>query len=167
MVTNRYKKPAGVIAQPEVERIGNKKGSTVAPKLTPIAVYLTCGETTTQGQINIRYWTKRAAKIRGFNFFALIYFIGLTSMFNPVWIVHVLVPPIWIFIGPWVGYKIYKMFAGALQLRIGSGTCPACGVDTDIFPYGELEAFTATCKACNAEISGFSPDADVVRGQFD
>jgi hypothetical protein len=128
------------------------------PVLLPIKVILTCEGKEQQGVIHARYWTKRQAKRRGFKFFCLIYTIGLAASLNPVLIIHLLIPPFWVIVGPLAGYHIARIFTDTIQLRRGEGTCPACAQSTALYPYGEVEAFTARCRSCEQELKGRAID---------
>ncbi len=112
------------------------------------------GKPDTTGSILLKYWTVQSANRRGFFFFSLIYFFGTLSIVNPIFIMHFVVPPIWIFIGPYVGHKIAKAFGDTFELKKGHGTCPSCLSDTIIFPYGSKEDFVATCQQCGIDFHG-------------
>jgi hypothetical protein len=121
------------------------------------SVTLKSPQTTTQGYINLRHWNKKNAAKRGIFICLLIYGVGLFSIFNPVF--HFLLPPVWIIVGPYAGYAIYKMYADSEELCTGKGVCPYCLKDIPIYPYGIREKFTSICSLCNEEISGFKNTA--------
>lgn len=118
----------------------------------PIFLVATDQKTRTPGYIMIRHWTNNRAKKKGIRWFLFIYGVGIFSYINPA--LHFIVPPIWTVAGPYIGYKIYKLYNGVVEIHKGRGHCPYCHQEIRIYPLSSKWPFPAKCPKCYREYLG-------------
>lgn len=106
---------------------------------------------TTSATAKVVVWTKPMALRKGINWWLTCWAIAIFTIAIPI--VHFFSVPILLFLGPVLGFIIYKLHTGTVELVDGKGTCPDCSQtllfenSTDTWP------LTIKCLSCAADLT--------------
>lgn len=137
------------------------QSSTVPlPPIATLDVLVTSTETdqTTPGSIVLQVWDLTASKRRALAAFAVIYFFGFLSLANIFMHFFLILPPLWIVIGPYAAMKIFRHHFGSFSLRDGRAACPACGQPTRLHNQGPTLPFHTYCDHCRCPLLATAAD---------
>lgn len=105
------------------------------------------GSKSTPGEVRIIEWNSRERLIRAAKVLALCWGIALITI--PIPMVHFVVPPIMLLVGPFLFYVNYKQENGVAG---GQGTCPSCSQKFDVVS-GKLRwPIFEICNHCKSHV---------------
>ena len=77
---------------------------------------------------------------------------GLAVVTLPIPLVHFVAPPLLILLGPLIGFVVYRLYHGAVDISQGGGLCPDCGTEVVIGPRPEHWPLHLVCTVCESRL---------------
>lgn len=108
------------------------------------------------GTVNLKILPKEKARVNAISACAACWGLALVTL--PVPILHFIAPPLLILMGPISALIIYKLFAGAVDVLGGQGTCPDCMISVSIEPRSERWPVDILCSGCGARLFATKKD---------
>jgi hypothetical protein len=105
----------------------------------------------TQGKAELRQVSRQEAVRKG-----LVGMIGcwVVALFTlPIPLVHFVAPPILFLFGPLVGFFMFKLYNGAVDIISGEGPCPDCGAVVPLTAGAERWPQDVICPGCQARLT--------------
>jgi len=113
-----------------------------------------------QGSIDIYCWTRKRARRRGLFVCSFIYTMGILASISPALVIHLIVPPVWIIVGPWVSVRIIRAYAETREFKRGRGVCPACSAPLKFTGFKFSWPIPVTCRECQGALVALPADGD-------
>lgn len=106
---------------------------------------------TTSATAQIMVWTKSMAMRKGINWCLSCWAVGVLSIAIPI--VHFFSVPILLLVGPVLGFIIYKLHTGSVEILDGRGQCPDCSAALNLENKTDTWPLVAKCTACGADLT--------------
>lgn len=78
---------------------------------------------------------------------------GLAVLTLPIPIAHFIAPPLLLLLGPFIGFGVYKLYHGGVDIMRGEAPCPDCGTSVFLMPCAERWPLDVVCPGCEARLS--------------
>ncbi len=96
--------------------------------------------------VSIRNWTKKNAVAKGMKASAIV--LGATLLTIPIPLVHFISVPFGVLVTPLVGYLVFSLHNGSIDVTEGDFSCPHCGVGIDLKGKAIKPAGHVICGSC-------------------
>lgn len=117
-----------------------------AIEIIPVKIISDRKASTTAGEIRIQKWNPSERTRRAIQKWGLVWGVGLVCVFLPL--LHFILVPLCILIGPFAGYWFYKREKSFLG---GTARCPECGKDFSLSKSLKLP-MRDVCSECRASV---------------
>lgn len=115
-----------------------------------VSIMVSANEVTTMGRVIADIWTKQRAFRLGLRSCLIAWLGALVTL--PIPGLHFVAVPACLFIGPPLGYVIYKFYNGSTEILSGTGTCPACKTEWQMTKQTVDWPQITTCAHCRVEL---------------
>ena len=95
-------------------------------------------------------WTKSMALKKGIRCWLGCWVVGVFSILIPL--VHFISVPLLILLGPPIGFFMYKIQVGSLEVADIQGPCPDCQQELDLINKTELWPMQTNCPHCKSNL---------------
>lgn len=116
-----------------------------------ITIKVTSNEVTTTGKITAQPWTKNRAMRLGMRWCGIAWLGALLAL--PIPGLHFVAVPACLFIGPPLGFVIYKFYRGSVEIVSGSAVCPQCNNERTFAKQTVDWPYQTTCEHCRADLT--------------
>lgn len=121
--------------------------SASSPKEIDITV--TSNEVMTSSKVVASMWTKQRASRFGMRWCGFAWLGALICL--PIPGLHFVAVPACLFIGPPLGFVIYRFYRGSTEIISGSASCPQCKADR-VFSNQTVDwPYNTSCEHCRAD----------------
>jgi hypothetical protein len=113
-----------------------------------VAVRLVKNQSTTTGELKMVVWSKHERMWRAGRALAICWSLALFCVLIPV--LHFVLVPFFLLLGPFVAFALYSDELGQLG---GSGICPECKKEFNIVSGKKKFPFDDVCNHCRAHFT--------------
>ena len=114
-----------------------------------IQITVTSNEVTTSSKITVTQWTKHRASRFGMRWCGFAWLGALICL--PIPGLHFVAVPACLFIGPPLGFVIYRFYSGSIEIISGSAICPQCKAER-VFANQTVDwPYNTACEHCRAD----------------